>query len=210
MLFSPDRLALFLGTALLLTLSPGPDNLATLSIGLSRGWRSAVGFGVGCGVGCLLHTAFAVLGVSAAIRSSPVAFIALKWCGAAYLAWLAFGALRSRGSGIGNVQGEEHSGWQFFRKGLVANAINPKVAIFFLSFLPGFVNLSAGMPELQMAILGVLFTIVAIAVFTAIGFFSGQIGRWLQGHAGIGIWLDRVTGVVFLILAANLVWPAAS
>lgn len=207
MLISAEQILLFLGTALLLTLSPGPDNIATLSIGLSRGWRSAVGFGVGCGSGCLLHTAFAVLGVSAAIHASPTAFVVLKWCGGAYLAWLGLGALRSRGSGIDEFHGKEQSAWRYFARGLAANAINPKVAIFFLSFLPGFVNVSAGQPELQMALLGAMFTGVAIVAFAVIGYFSGQIGVWIQSRPGVGILMDRLTGVLFLLLAAKLVWP---
>ncbi len=207
MLLSSDQIFLFLGSAFLLTLSPGPDNLATLSIGLSRGWKSAVGFGVGCGCGCLLHTAFAVLGVSAAIQSSPAAFAGLKVCGALYLAWLGIGALQSRGARIGECQGLEQSGWQYFGKGLFANAINPKVAIFFLSFLPGFVDVKTGQPELQMAMLGTLFTGVAIGVFAVFGYFSGRIGHWLQSRPHVGVRLDRMTGILFLLLAIRLVWP---
>lgn len=207
MLLAADQIGYFLGASVLLTLSPGPDSLATLSIGLSRGWRPAVGFGVGCGLGCLFHTAFAVLGISAAIRSSPTAFIVLKWCGTAYLTWLAFGALRSRGSGIQEFQGQEKSGWRYLGKGLLANAINPKVAIFFLSFLPGFVTVAHGQPELQMAVLGLIFTAVATVVFAMLGYFSGRIGKVLQSLPQLSVWLDRMTGVLFLLLALRLAWP---
>ena len=207
MLLAADQIGYFLGSAVLLTLSPGPDNLATLSIGLSRGWKPAVGFGVGCGLGCLFHTVFAVLGISAAVRASPTAFWVLKCCGAAYLSWLAVGALRSRGSGIQEFHGRETSGWQYFGKGLLANVINPKVAIFFLSFLPGFVTLSAGKPELQMAVLGSLFAGAAIVVFGLLGYFSGRIGKVLQSRPQLSMWLDRMTGVLFLVLALRLVWP---
>jgi len=84
MLITTEQLVRFLGAAFLITISPGPDVLATVSLGLSRGWRAAVGFGVGCGSGCLLHTLLAVLGVSALLRASPVAFGALPvvdWLG---------------------------------------------------------------------------------------------------------------------------------
>ncbi|MFN9038734.1 MAG: LysE family translocator, partial [Planctomyces sp.] len=97
MLITTEQLVRFLGAAFLITISPGPDVLATVSLGLSRGWRAAVGFGVGCGSGCLLHTLLAVLGVSALLRASPVAFGALRLCGAGYLLWIGWGALRSRG-----------------------------------------------------------------------------------------------------------------
>ena len=204
MLFSPEHLTLFLGAAILVTVSPGPDNLATLSIGLSRGWRSAVGFGIGCGCGCLFHTALAAAGVSAVLRSSPAAFSALKWCGAAYLAWLGFGALRSQGSRISDFAGDQKSGFRYFSKGLFANAINPKVAVFFLSFLPQFVVESSGRTELQMLLLGLIFTAQAILIFAAVGFFSGQIGHVLRSHPRAGVWLDRFTGVLFIGLAVRL------
>ena len=204
MLFSPEHLTLFLGAAILVTVSPGPDNLATLSIGLSRGWRSAVGFGVGCGCGCLFHTALAAAGVSALLRSSPAAFSALKWCGAAYLAWLGFGALRSQGSRINDFAGDQESGLRYFSRGLFANAINPKVAVFFLSFLPQFVVESSGRAALQMLLLGLIFTAQAMLIFAAIGCFSGQIGQALRSHLQAGVWLDRFTGILFIGLAVRL------
>ena len=204
MLFTPEHMLLFLGAAILVTISPGPDNLATLSIGLSRGRQAAVGFGVGCGCGCLFHTALAALGVSAVLQSSPEAFTALKWCGAAYLAWLGIEALRSRGTGISEFQGEQQSGLRYFAKGLFANAINPKVAIFFLSFLPQFVVESTGRAELQMMGLGLIFTVQAILIFATIGFFSGRIGHSLRSRPRVGVWLDRFTGVLFITLALKL------
>jgi threonine/homoserine/homoserine lactone efflux protein len=205
---STETILLFLSAAFLLTISPGPDILGTISIGLARGWRSAVGFGVGCGTGCLLHTLFAVIGVSAAVRASPMAFTILKYCGAAYLAWLGISALRSRGGGVKEYSGQEQSGWQHFGKGLLANAINPKVGIFFLSFLPGFVAKDAQQPELQMAFFGLLFTAVAVLTFAAIGYFSGRIGGLLNSRPTIAVQLDRLAGLVFLALAISFIWMA--
>lgn len=91
MSLSLEQLLRFLPAAFLITAAPGPDILATLSLGLSRGWRAAVGFGVGCGTGCLLHTALAVLGVSALLQASPMAFGALRLAGAGYLVWIGWG-----------------------------------------------------------------------------------------------------------------------
>jgi len=220
MFLSPDQLIQFLLTACLITIAPGPDVLATLSLGLSRGWRVAVGFGVGCGSGCLLHTGLAVLGISAVLQASPVAYGVLKLAGAGYLAWLGLGALRSRGvlqlpevpsmasadSGMGATEEQSQgvSGW--FMRGLLANAVNPKVALFFLSFLPPFVSDRAGNRELQLALLGVLFTVNAVVVFGLLGMFSGQLGSLLQGRAGITRWLDRFTGLLFWVLAGRLLF----
>lgn len=202
---SADRVSVFLGAAFLLTISPGPDILATVSIGLARGWRSAVGFGAGCGTGCLFHTGLAVAGVAAVIRSSPVLFQILTLSGAAWLAWLGIGAIRSRGASLKVDSGEKQSGWQYFRRGLLANVMNPKVAIFFLSFLPGFVDHSQGAPEWQMAVFGTLFTAVAVLSFSVIGYFSGRVGSVLQSRPGVAICLDRLAGLVFLGLALRVV-----
>lgn len=219
MYLSLEQLLRFLAAAFLITVSPGPDVLATLSLGLSRGWRAAVGFGVGCGTGCLLHTALAVLGVSALLQASPVAFRVLRLAGAGYLVWIGWGALRSSGvlrlpdvaasenAGLSDSgQRQASGGWAWFSRGLLANAVNPKVALFFLSFLPQFVDDRTGGREQQLALLGVLFTLNAVLVFSLIGFFSGRLGVFLQGHAGLSRWLDRLTGLLFWALAVRLVF----
>ena len=204
---SLEQILLFLAAAALITLSPGPDVLATISIGLSRGWKPAAGFGIGCAFGCLFHTALATLGISALLKSSAVAFTLLKWTGAAYLAWLGLGAIRSRGAKISDADGPEQSLLRYFSKGLVANAINPKVALFFLSFLPQFLIQDGPSAAFQTAVLGGLFTLQAAVIFGMIGFCSGSCGRVLQSQPGISIWLDRIAGSVFLLLALKLVLP---
>ena len=136
MLISPEQFAGFLAAALLITVSPGPDNLMVLGMGMSRGRRQGMVFGLGCALGCLSHTILATLGVSALIAASPTAFTALKIIGGLYLIWLGIGALRSRGGA--KVDGSnipDESLLRLFGKGLFANAINPKVVLFFLSFL---------------------------------------------------------------------------
>lgn len=216
MFLSTEQLVRFLGAAFLITISPGPDVLATVSLGLSRGWRVAVGFGMGCGSGCLLHTLLAVLGVSALLQASPLAFGLLRFCGAGYLVWIGWGALRSRGVvqgpgavGVGDVfrgQSESVTGLGWFRRGLLANAVNPKVALFFLAFLPQFVEDRGGHRGLQLAVLGLVFTLNAVVVFGLVGFFSGRVGHLLQGQAGVSKWLDRLTGVLFWGLAVRLLF----
>ena len=146
-MLTATQLLAFLLAAVLVTITPGPDNLMVLGLGMSRGRRQGIAFGLGCALGCLSHTALAVLGVSALIAASPVAFTALKWIGGAYLMWLGLQALRSGGAtNVGEAAGTdgETSGTRdslrgFFLKGVFANAINPKVVLFFLSFLPQFV-----------------------------------------------------------------------
>lgn len=207
-MITPEQLLPFLLTAVLLTATPGPDNLMVLSVGASKGRRLGMAFGLGCAAGCLSHTLLAVLGVSAVLAASPVAFTALRWVGGAYLIWLGIGALRSRG-GVGlPVAGADVAGdsaARQFAKGVLANAINPKVVLFFLSFLPQFVVPAQGNVPSQMAVLGVVFTLQAALLFGALGWFAGSIGQWLQRRPRAGLWLDRLAGVVFVGLGLRMV-----
>ncbi|GIX24620.1 MULTISPECIES: LysE family translocator [Caldimonas] len=205
-MLTPEQFFGFLLAAVLITVSPGPDNLMVLGMGISKGRRHGVAFGLGCALGCLSHTALAVVGVSAVIAASPMAFSVLKIVGGLYLIWLGVQALRSRGSaqvvrdGLG-----EASLRRLFFKGVFANAINPKVVLFFLSFLPQFVLPARGHVGWQMAQLGVVFTLQAAILFSLLGLFSGVIGQWLHKTPRIGLWLDRVAGAVFVGLGLRLI-----
>jgi threonine/homoserine/homoserine lactone efflux protein len=196
----------FLLAAALITISPGPDNLMVLGLGLSKGRQKGIAFGLGCAFGCLSHTVLAVAGVSALIAASPVAFTALKVCGGLYLIWLGIQAFRSAGTlGIKGPVADEQSPMRLFFKGVLANAINPKVALFFLSFLPQFVIPSHGHVGLQMAALGLTFTIQGAVIFGLLGYFSGAVGRWLNSKPKAGVILDRVAGTVFIGLGVRLI-----
>ena len=206
MLISPEQFIGFLSAALLITISPGPDNLMVLSVGVSRGRRQGMVFGIGCALGCLSHTVLAALGVSALIAASPTAFGALKIIGGAYLVWLGIGALRSRGEArVAQTGLPDESLGRLFAKGLFANAINPKVVLFFLSFLPQFVVADRGDASWQTAQLGLLFTVQAVVLFSLLGYFSGAVGAWINRHPGAGMWMDRVAGAVFVGLGLKLI-----
>ena len=206
MLISPEQFIGFLSAALLITISPGPDNLMVLSVGVSRGRRQGIAFGIGCALGCLSHTVLAAIGVSALIAASPLAFGALKLVGGAYLVWLGIGALRSRGGArVASAGLPDESLGRLFAKGLVANAINPKVVLFFLSFLPQFVVAERGDASWQTAQLGLLFTAQAMVLFSLLGYFSGAVGTWINRHPGAGMWMDRVAGAVFVGLGLKLI-----
>ncbi|MEN7429250.1 LysE family translocator [Chromobacterium sp. TRC.1.1.SA] len=208
MLVTLPQLAAFLAAAMLITVTPGPDNLMVLSQGISRGRRQGMAFGLGCALGCLNHTLLAALGVSALIAASPLAFAALKIAGGAYLVYLGWGAIRSSGASFdANAQasGPQGSLAATFRRGLIANAINPKVVLFFLAFLPQFVNPAQGPVGLQTAILGALFTLQGALIFGALGYFSGHVGQWLAKSRKASQWLDRIAGAVFIGLGLRLI-----
>jgi threonine/homoserine/homoserine lactone efflux protein len=190
-----EQLFGFLLAAMLITASPGPDNLMVLGMGISKGRRHGMAFGLGCAIG-----------VSALIAASPMAFTALKVCGGLYLIWLGIKALRSRGGvSVGDASQVEDSLTRLFFKGVFANAINPKVVLFFLSFLPQFVVPSQGHVAAQTALLGLTFTLQAALLFGLLGYFAGAIGQWLQRKPRAGLWLDRVAGAVFVALGLRLI-----
>ena len=193
----------FLAVAMLVTLAPGPDNLMVLSLGMARGRRAGVAFGLGCALGCLNHTLLAALGVSALIAASPAAFTALKILGGLYLVWLGIQAIRNaRPARVAAAISE--APLKLFAKGLIANAINPKVILFFLAFLPQFVDTARGHAGWQIAQLGSLFTLETVLIFGTIGWFAGSLGERLARHPAVGTWLDRIAGGIFVALGLRL------
>lgn len=203
---SAAQLLGFLLAALLVTLAPGPDNLSVLSLGVSRGRRAGIGFGLGCALGCFTHTLWASLGISAVLAASAAAFTALKLAGAAYLFWLGWQALRSPGARFDGATGAAADATPFavyLRRGFVANAVNPKVALFFLAFLPQFVT-AGGDAAAQSLLLGALFAAQTVAVFGLLGWFAGAVGAWLQARADLGRRLDQATGLLFVGLGLRL------
>lgn len=205
-MLSAEQFFGFLLAASVITVAPGPDNMMVLSIGMAKGRLPGIAFGLGCALGCLSHTLLAVLGVSALIAASPEAFKALKVCGGLYLVWLGFNALRSAGgASVGKASNDRQSPRKLFLKGIVANAINPKVILFFLSFLPQFVVPGHGSVAAQMAWLGIIFTVQAGVIFGLLGYFSGTVGQWINTSPRLGTAMDRLTGVIFVGLGLRLI-----
>ncbi len=205
----PDILLTFLTVSLAITFAPGPDNLLVLGQSIARGRAAGMGIAIGCALGCFTHTLWATLGVSAALRTSPNAFFALKLAGAAYLVWLGVHALRSKGAAATDVRATPALPWRrYVARGFIANAINPKVALFFLAFLPQFTAPAAGTVEWQMVTLGIVFALQTILVFGTVALAAGSIGRMLAKRPMISPWLDRLSGVIFIGLAVSLLFSS--
>lgn len=205
-MLSPEQLLGFLAAAVAVTASPGPDNLMVLGMGMSRGRAQGIAFGLGCAMGCISHTVLAVVGVSALVAASPTALTLLKIAGGLYLLWLGWQALRSRGGA--QVGPAAHGGdglARLFLRGMLANAINPKVVLFFLAFVPQFVRPEQGSVAGQMAVLGGVFTAQAALLFGLLGWFAGSVGAWLSRRPGASLWLDRLAGAVFIGLGLRLI-----
>ena len=147
------------------------------------------------------------LGISALLLASPTAFNVVKLLGAGYLVWLGVQALRSHGrQWQGGGQSQQDGLAALFGKGLLANAINPKVVLFFLAFLPQFIVADGGAIAWQTLQLGVLFTLQAALLFGLLGYFSGYAGQWLMTTPRRSMWLDRIAGTVFVALGLRLIF----
>jgi len=202
----PD-IALFVVTAALLAIAPGPDVIYVLTRGVSQGPRAGLAAAIGFATGCIFHTTLAALGVAALIRSSDVAFNLVRYAGAAYLAWIGIQALRHRSSFSIEGASDVKALATIYRQSVIGNMLNPKVTLFFLAFLPQFVNMQAGHVGWQMALLGVIFMIVTAVVFGAVALFSGWIGAWVRGKPVIGERLNVFAGLTFIALGIRVALP---
>ncbi len=194
----------FLGVALLLGVTPGPDNVFVLMQSATHGRRAGLLVTLGLCTGLLAHTAAVALGLAAVLAASATAFTVLKLAGAAYLLYLAWGAWRAP---VGNMGGETLAPVQpgrMYMRGVLMNLSNPKVAIFFLAFLPQFVQPGAGPVAAQVAWLGLLFIVATLFVFGGFAWFASLIGGWLRGSTRAQQVLNRLAAVVFAGLALRL------
>ena len=198
-----STLLCFLGASVALTIAPGPDNLFVLSQGIARGRKAAIVTALGMCSGISVHTTAAAFGISALFYSSAVAFNLVKYAGAAYLLYLAFRTLQER-SAVRLSTADERPPMALFKRGFIMNVLNPKVAMFFLAFLPQFVSPKADYFALQMLLLGFIFMVQAVLIFTLIGYFSGSIGNFLLARPGIARRFDWLTAGVFVSLGIRL------
>jgi len=200
---STATLLYFLGASIALTLAPGPDNIFVMTQGIARGRRPAIITALGMCSGVSVHTTAAAFGISALFYSSALAFNLVKYAGAAYLLYLAFRTLQER-SAVRLSQADDRPATALFRRGFIMNVLNPKVALFFLAFLPQFVTPAAGHVPLQMLLLGLIFMVQAIVIFCLIGYFAGSIGSYILARPRIAKHFDWLTAGVFASLGIRL------
>jgi threonine/homoserine/homoserine lactone efflux protein len=198
------EIGVFLVAAALLTLAPGPDILYVLTRGVAQGRAAGIAAALGFATGCIFHTLLAALGIAALIRSSELAFDVVRYAGAAYLAWIGVQALRHRASfslqGASGVKGLA----AIYRQSVLGNMMNPKVTLFFLAFLPQFVDAKVGNVGLQMALLGAIFMVQTAVIFGAVAIFSGWIGAWMRRRPAIGERLNVFAGLTFIALGIRV------
>ena len=193
----------FLGASVALTLAPGPDNLFVITQGITRGRKPAIITAFGMCSGISIHTTAAAFGISAVFYSSAVAFKAVKYAGAAYLLILAYKTLKQR-SAIKLAIADERPAVALFKRGFIMNVLNPKVAMFFLAFLPQFVTSQTRHFPLRMLLLGFIFMVQSVIIFSLIGYFSGGIGKFILARPKIAKVCDWLTAGVLASLGVKL------
>jgi len=199
-----DSLLVFFTASLLLALAPGPDNIFVLTQAALRGAFAGFVITLGLCTGLLVHTSLVAFGVAAVFMTSALAFTALKYMGACYLLYMAWKAFRSSPTDLDGGKGGEKSLIVLYRRGIIMNITNPKVSIFFLAFLPQFVDPARGAIIWQILILGLVFIFAAILIFGMICILAGTIGERLRRSPRTQNIINRVAGLVLLGLALKL------
>ena len=207
----PDttNLFLFIAAGWLLNLTPGPDVLYIATHAARSGWRAGLLAGLGITLGCLVHVAAGALGVSALIATPAVAFTMLKWLGAAYLLWIGVRMLRSPADASPAIYNESvmardhRHARQIFLGGFWTNVLNPKVALFFLAFLPQFIAPDSADKTLAFALLGLLFVLNSLPVTLGWVMFAAAIARGPGARRAMR-WIDRTAGAMFVFFALRL------
>jgi threonine/homoserine/homoserine lactone efflux protein len=203
-MFDVNTIVMFFTASVLLALAPGPDNLYVMTQSMLKGRTAGLMVTLGLSTGLIGHTSAVALGVAVLFQTSALAFTILKLTGAAYLVYLAWKAFSAPESALNIQKGAEVSSWYLYRRGVIMNITNPKVSIFFLAFLPQFSNPSKGSLPLQLALLGGMFIISTLVVFSSIAYLAGIIGRWFLKSKSAEKILNRVAGIVFVMLAIKL------
>lgn len=199
---------IFVGAGLLLNITPGPDVLYIVGRSLGQGRLAGVVSALGIATGCLVHIAAGALGLSALMLAMPVAYDAVRIGGAAYLAWLGYKALVSRHDALDVRALSAVPLGRIYWQGIVTNVLNPKVALFFLAFLPQFTDSARGALPLQFVLLGLVFVVNGTVVCLGYALAASWLGTWLTGRYGASTWMNRVMGALFIALGLRLAFDS--
>ncbi|MBE0369151.1 LysE family translocator [Pseudoalteromonas sp. MMG013] len=207
-MLNPDFLISFIVASSVIAIAPGPSNAflmaQTFTNGRAAGMQSALGFAMG-GV---IHTLFAVIGLSAVLKASPFAYATVQYLGAAYLCYLGFMTIKDSFLKTDNTSEKPHVSTKkpknVFLQAMMTEVLNPKVALFFIAFIPQFVDPTLSSTTLQLAIFGLLYPILAFPIDCAYIYGGDKIASYFRRHPNAPLWIDRVSGGIFIALAINL------
>ena len=197
---STEAFLAFTVAGLTLLLIPGPAVMYITALGLREGRQTAIAAAGGLGIGNFTHVIAAALGLSALVVSSAVAFSVVKYIGAAYLIYLGIQTLRGGGTPGETADHGSTSAIREFRRGIVVNTFNPKVAVFFLAFVPQFIDPNRGAVWTQVLLLGVWFSLLGIVTDALYGVTAGELGVWIRGRREFQRTINRLSGWVYIAL----------
>ena len=202
-MIEPTKFALFITVSWALIVAPGPDMLYVISRGMTHGRRAGIVSAVGVICGILVHTIAAALGLTLIFQTSALAFLIVKYLGAVYLIYLGIKSWREKN--IFSLQtSSPATSNQLFWQGVLSNVLNPKIAIFFLAFLPQFIDRESGQVTLQLMTLGLTFAFLGLCFLLVIGYFSGTIGSWFNRRPQYSQWFQRLSGSILIGLGLRL------
>lgn len=196
-----QQIMLFICAVVVLAVIPGPDIIFVITQGITKGKKVAIYTALGLATGCIVHTTAAALGVSIIFQKSVIAFQLLKFFGVVYLLFLSYKAFCDNSKLDISKQGNNSAG--YFR-GILMNILNPKVAIFFLAFLPQFIPAGSKNMGVQMMILGIIFMIVTAVIFSIFAVLSATLGKIILKNENIQKYINKLSAGVYAILAVVL------
>jgi len=209
MMLYADNLYLFFIASLLLNLTPGNDMIYVASRSVSQGSRAGYFSALGIFAGCFVHILAAIFGLSIIITQSALLFELIKYAGAAYLVYIGIKMVMTKPAEvITDRKIPIQNNWKLFKQGAFTNALNPKVAIFFLSFLPQFVNASSPYLKTQLLTLGVWFAVQGTLVLFVVAYLLGRTTNFIKQNPAFWLWQERVTGIVLITLGVKLALTA--
>jgi len=198
-----QNLSLFIFATLLLAMTPGQDFIYVMIRSISQGTRAGIVAISGLMIGVTLHTLAAATGIAAILLTSSYAFMAVKLVGAAYLIYIGIQAFRQKGNLDINKPRDKASDLKLFKEGIISSVLNPKLAIFFMAFLPQFVANGAD-TFTEMIKLGLLFAILSLPILIAVAMLSSKFGDFITGNENVAQSIGKITGVVLVGLGLRL------
>lgn len=203
-MIEPTKFALFIGVSWALIIAPGPDMIYVITRGMAHGRRAGILSAIGVVCGILVHTTAAAFGLTLILQTSAFAFLFVKFIGAAYLLYLGIKAWRHKSTFTLQTSSPASKSGALFWQGVLSNVLNPKIAIFFLAFLPQFVDKGSSRVPWQMVILGLTFAGFGLCFLLVVGYFSGTIGKWLTYRPRYAQFLQRLAGGILIGLGIRL------
>ena len=197
---------LFIATAVVLVITPGQDTFFILGRSLAGGRSAGIAAALGITAGSVVHTILAALGLSALLATSPYAFMAVKFAGAAYLIYIGVRALLARSAKLpGEGAGSTDDGrWPAFRQGIISNLLNPKVALFFLALMPQFIDAASTHKVAAFLVLGLSFVTLGVVWCVVLAIAAAQLRGWFLRRPSMATVLNRVAGAMFIALGLRL------